>query len=78
MDSGTGRRRCHAESVLFIDCSIDSLPGSVTFTPVHPAANTQGMAAHHLGAPELLALGANSIIPARNALLLTIAPAQPS
>ena len=63
----------HAESVLFIDCSIDSLPGSVTLTPVHPAANTQGMAAHHLGAPELLALGRELYhsLP-RNALLLTI------
>ncbi|MFY9855976.1 MAG: hydrogenase maturation protease [Terracidiphilus sp.] len=62
-----------AESVLFIDCSVNSLPGSVTLTPVQPTANTQGLAAHHLGAAELLALGRElyDSLP-RNALSLAI------
>jgi hydrogenase maturation protease len=62
-----------AESVLFIDCSVDSAPGSVTLIPVEPAAANQGLATHHQGAPELLALARelyNSL--PRNALLLTI------
>jgi hydrogenase maturation protease len=46
----------HADSVLFMDCSIDSAPGSVNLQPVEPAASGQGHATHHLGAPELLAL----------------------
>jgi hydrogenase maturation protease len=45
-----------AESVLFIDCSIDSAPGSVALTPVEPAVGAPGLATHHQGAPELLAL----------------------
>jgi hydrogenase maturation protease len=63
----------HAESVLFIDCSVNSLPGSITLTHVHPAADTKGMAAHHLGASELLALGHELYhsLPS-NALQLTI------
>jgi hydrogenase maturation protease len=33
----------HAQSVLFIDCSLDSKPGSLLMTPVKPAS----------GSPEL-------------------------
>jgi hydrogenase maturation protease len=47
----------HAGSVLFIDCSVDSAPGSVSLTFVQPATGDQGLATHHLGASELLALG---------------------
>lgn len=47
----------HAQSVLFIDCSVDSAPGSVSLTPVVPAACNPGLATHHQGAAELLALG---------------------
>ncbi|MGA2050253.1 MAG: hydrogenase maturation protease [Terracidiphilus sp.] len=46
----------HSESVLFIDCSIEAAPGSVQFREVHPSAPAQGLATHHLGAAELLAL----------------------
>lgn len=46
----------HADSVLFIDCSIESAPGSVHLIDVHPSAPAQGLATHQLGAPELLAL----------------------
>ncbi|MFZ1086481.1 MAG: hydrogenase maturation protease [Terracidiphilus sp.] len=45
-----------AESVLFIDCSVDSPPGSVNLTPVEPSIAGQGLATHHSGAAELLAL----------------------
>jgi hydrogenase maturation protease len=47
----------HAGSVLFIDCSVDSAPGSARLTSVQPATGDQGLATHHLGASELLALG---------------------
>jgi hydrogenase maturation protease len=46
-----------AESVLFIDCSADSEPGEVKAVPVEPAADTRGLATHHLGAAELMAVG---------------------
>ncbi len=46
----------HAQSVLFIDCSVDSAPGSIRLTPVEPTAAQQGIASHHQGAAELLAL----------------------
>ena len=62
-----------AASVLFIDCSVDSAPGSVNLTLVKPVAAAQGLATHHLGAAELLALSRalyNSL--PRTALLLTI------
>jgi hydrogenase maturation protease len=62
-----------AQFVLFIDCSVDSAPGSVALLPVAPAAVVQGLATHHLGAPELLALTRDlySSQPL-NALLVTI------
>ena len=44
------------DSVLFIDCSIESAPGSIQLRPVEPRAPQQGLATHHQGAPELLAL----------------------
>jgi hydrogenase maturation protease len=61
------------ESVLFIDCSVDSAPGSIKLTPVEPAAISQGIATHHSGAPELLALARDlfNSLP-RHAQLLTI------
>jgi hydrogenase maturation protease len=63
----------HAESVLFIDCSIESAPGSVSIVKVRPNAPAQGLATHHQGAPELLALARelyNSL--PQNAVLLTV------
>ena len=66
----------HAESVLFIDCSVESAPGSINLRPVHQSAPQQGLATHHQGAPELLALACElySAQP-KNALLLTIGAA---
>jgi hydrogenase maturation protease len=46
-----------AESVLFIDCSAQSAPGVVDLVSVQPAASIDGLATHHLGAAQLLALG---------------------
>ena len=62
-----------AESVLFIDCSIESSPGAVRITSVEPAAAGPGLASHHVTAPELLALGQElyDSLP-RNALLVTV------
>ncbi|MGB9407684.1 MAG: hydrogenase maturation protease [Terracidiphilus sp.] len=63
----------HAESVLFIDCSIDSEAGSVLLTTVEPAAGEREHATHHLGAAELLLLGRKlyASLPS-NALQLTV------
>jgi hydrogenase maturation protease len=62
-----------AQSVLFIDCSLDSEPGSLNLTPVKPASGSPEHNTHHLGAAELLALGRelyNSL--PRESLQLTI------
>ena len=46
-----------AESVLFIDCSVDSAPGSVTSDSRRAGrAAARNIDTHHLGAAELLAL----------------------
>jgi hydrogenase maturation protease len=64
------------DSVLFIDCSIEAPTGSVSLKPVEPAAAGEGLATHHLGAPELLALGRElyASLP-QNAQLLTVGAA---
>jgi hydrogenase maturation protease len=62
-----------AESVLFIDCAIDAAPGAVRLRPVEPAAAGLGLATHHTGAPELLALGLELYDSLPNqAMLLTV------
>lgn len=45
-----------AESVVFIDSSIDSAPGEIQSLAVEPAPPEPGLATHHLDAPRLLAL----------------------
>jgi hydrogenase maturation protease len=62
-----------AQSVLFVDCSIDSAPGAVQIVEVEPSVSTEGLATHHSGAPELLAMSHDlyNSLP-RNAQLLTI------
>jgi len=62
-----------SESVLFVDCSVESAPGSMGIVGVEPAAASQGLATHHVGAPELLALARDlyDSLPA-TAMLLTI------
>jgi hydrogenase maturation protease len=62
-----------AESVLFIDCSAASKPGSISLTAVEAASASPTLATHHVGAPELLGLAGelyNSL--PRAALLLTL------
>jgi hydrogenase maturation protease len=63
----------NAESVLFIDCSADSEPGAVGVATVEAAADSQGLATHHLGAPELMAVARDLYgFQPRAALLLTV------
>jgi hydrogenase maturation protease len=62
-----------AESVLFIDSSIESVPGGVDLIPVEPRENDTGSATHHLDANQLLGLarelyGAHSV----HSMLLTV------
>src|SRR5580693_8371834 len=62
-----------AEAVLFIDCSIASAPGEILLTEVAPASSKPGLATHHTGAPELLALAMELYgSTPRTSLLLTI------
>ena len=62
-----------ADSVIFIDCSVELAAGAIALAPVTPAAAEQGLATHHLGAAELLALARDCYdsLP-RTALQLTI------
>jgi hydrogenase maturation protease len=62
-----------SESVVFVDCSVDSAPGSVRLVEVEPVVASQGLATHHVGAPELLALARDlyDSLPS-TAMLLTI------
>ena len=63
----------NAGSVLFLDCSIATSPGEINLKAVEPAASSPGLATHHTGAAELLALAKelyNST--PRTSLLLTI------
>jgi hydrogenase maturation protease len=62
-----------AQSVMFIDCSLDSAPGSVALLPVEPGAGMEGLATHHLGAAELLSLARDIYnFQPSSALLVTI------
>ena len=65
-----------AQSVLFLDCSIESNPGCAAVHPVHPATARSGLNTHHFGAPELLSLSRDlyGAMP-RTALLLTVGAA---
>jgi hydrogenase maturation protease len=62
-----------AASVVFIDCAIDAAPGAVGLARIEPAAAAAGLATHHVGAAELLALSDElyGSLP-RSALLLTV------
>ena len=61
------------ESVLFIDCAVDLLPGEVRIAGIAPSPSRGGLATHHTNASELLALCKEfyASLP-RTALLLTI------
>jgi hydrogenase maturation protease len=63
----------HAESVLFIDCSANSTPGSISLIEVQPATGPSTPATHHIGALELLGLARDLYnSQPRAALLLTV------
>ena len=65
-----------AQTVLFLDSSVDAAPGSVALRPVQPAAPQSALATHHIGAPELLALARDLYNAApQTALLLTVGAA---
>jgi len=62
-----------ADSVLFVDSSVNSAPGQVSLVPVEAKAGDSGAATHHVDAPELLGLtrvlyGSRSV----RAMLLTV------
>ncbi|MGA9062403.1 MAG: hydrogenase maturation protease [Terracidiphilus sp.] len=62
-----------AESVLFVDCSLESAPGRVSLIPVEANEKASGSTAHQLDPPELLGLARSLFgsMPA-HALLLTV------
>jgi hydrogenase maturation protease len=62
-----------AESVLFVDSSIESVPGCVDLIPVEPRENQNGSATHHLDANQLLGL-AHELYGSRSvhSMLLTV------
>ena len=49
-------RIAEADSVLFVDSSLESIPGRVSLIPVAAEAGNERVATHHLDAPELLSL----------------------
>jgi hydrogenase maturation protease len=62
------------ESVVFVDCGVDAKPGAVTIASVEAASPAKiGLATHHVGAQELLALSEElyGAVP-RSSLLLTV------
>ena len=62
-----------AESVLFVDSSVDSAPGRVRLTPVVAQESEAGVTTHHLDAPELLGLSHHLYgCRAAHAMLLTV------
>jgi len=62
-----------AESVLFVDCSAASEPGTVELLEVRPARKTEGVGTHQVSAAELLGMAQElyGSTPLR-ALLLTV------
>ncbi|HEX7730629.1 MAG TPA: hydrogenase maturation protease [Terracidiphilus sp.] len=65
-----------ADSVLFVDCSINAAPGSVTLRDVEAAAEIPRMMTHHLDAAGLLILASEYFgKQPRTAQLLTIGAA---
>jgi hydrogenase maturation protease len=49
-------RIAEAQSVLFVDSSVEILPGRVNISPVEARSGNVGVATHHLDAAELLGL----------------------
>jgi hydrogenase maturation protease len=65
-----------AETVLFIDCTLDCAPGQIVLREIQPAPLVPGLVTHHIGAPELLAITRDLYSAApRKAVLLTVGAA---
>jgi hydrogenase maturation protease len=45
-----------AETAIFVDCAVHGEPGSICVAPVEATTPASGIATHHVGAAELLAL----------------------
>lgn len=62
-----------AHSVIFLDCSAEAAPGSVSLVHVDAALPGAAIGTHHLGAPEVLALALEfyGSVP-QNACLLSV------
>lgn len=62
-----------AETVIFVDCSLDQTPGQILLRELSPASLKPGLVTHHLGAAELLRVAQDLYgIQPRRACLLTI------
>lgn len=62
-----------AQSVLFIDSSVESAPGRVSLIPAAPDDNAMEASSHHLDAPKLLGLARTLYgSTAAHAMVLTI------
>jgi hydrogenase maturation protease len=65
-----------AETVIFVDCSLDQAPGQILLHELSPASLKLGLVTHHLGAPELLSVAQELYgTRPRRACLLTIGAA---
>ncbi|MGP8184676.1 MAG: hydrogenase maturation protease [Terracidiphilus sp.] len=62
-----------ADSLLFVDCSVESAPGRIVLAPVSMASGEPASTTHHMDPPGLLAL-AHSLYGSRpaHAMLLTV------
>ncbi|MGA8743265.1 MAG: hydrogenase maturation protease [Terracidiphilus sp.] len=62
-----------AETVIFVDCSLDQAPGQIMLRELSPASLKPGLVTHHLGAAELLCVAQDLYrTQPRRACLLTI------
>ena len=65
-----------AQSVLFLDSSVECGPGTLKVHPVRPAATPHGLNTHHSGASEILSLARDLYLTLpRTALLFTVGAA---
>ena len=62
-----------AETVIFVDCSLDQAPGQIMLRELSPASLKPGLVTHHLGAAELLRVAQDLYgTQPRTSLLLTV------
>ena len=62
-----------AETVIFVDCSLDQAPGQIILRELSPTSLKPGLVTHHLGAAELLRVAEDLYgTQPRRACLLTI------